>query len=259
MTPKQARFVEEYLQDLNATQAAMRAGYSRRSANEQGAQLLKRPQIAAAIEARKAARSERTQIDADWVLKRLVEEAEADVADLYDDAGNLLPVEDWPLIWRQGLVAGIDTEVIRADGVEIGTVQKVRLSDRVRRLEMIGKHVGVKAFEDQVTVHASVDLAARLQRATIRIVDADPLPVSTAPAVTPTPAPVERLPVPEPIHAAPVPAGHTALPSASSDDAVIAAKPSYTPVLDWPDQRGPAFADINYEAFSDGLLAGRNR
>lgn len=257
LTPKQARFVEEYLQDLNATQAAIRAGYSVRTANQQGPRLLESPNVNAAIEARKAARSERTQIDADWVLKRLVEEAEADVADLYDDAGNLLPVEGWPRIWRQGLVAGIDTEVIRADGVEIGTVQKVRLSDRVRRLEMIGKHVGVKAFEDQVTVHASVDLAARLQRATIRIVDADPLPVSTAPAATP--APVERLPAPEPIHAPPAPAEYAPAPSASSDDAVIAAKPSYTPVLDWPDQSGQAFADTDYETFSDGLLAGRNR
>jgi len=181
------------------------------------------------------------------------------VADLYDDVGNLLPVEKWPLIWRQGLVAGIDTEVLRADGVEIGTIQKVRLSDRVRRLEMIGKHVGVKAFEDQVTVRTSVDLAARLQRATIRIIDADPLPVSTVPAVTPAAAPVERLPISEPIHAPPAPAEQAPVSSAPGDDAIIAAKPACTPVLEWPEQSGPVFAVTDYEAFSDGLLAGRNR
>jgi hypothetical protein len=110
-----------------------------------------------------------------------------------------------------------------------------------------------------VTVRTSVDLAARLQRATIRIIDADPLPVSTAPAVTPVTAPVERLPISEPIHAPPAPAEQSPVSSAPSDDAIIAAKPAYTPVLDWPEQSGPVFAVTDYEAFSDGLLAGRNR
>ena len=71
LTPKQARFVEEYLVDLNATQAAIRAGYSERSARKQGHDNLKNPRIEAAITAAQAARSERTQITADQVVSEL--------------------------------------------------------------------------------------------------------------------------------------------------------------------------------------------
>jgi phage terminase small subunit len=76
MTPKQARFAEEYLMDLNATQAALRAGYSPASAKTLGCKLLKNPKVAAAIEAGMAARSRRTGIEADWVLQRLKEVAQ---------------------------------------------------------------------------------------------------------------------------------------------------------------------------------------
>ena len=68
MTPKQQRFVDEYLIDLNATQAAIRAGYSEKTARQVGAENLSKPDIAAAIEAQAQARSQRTKIDADMVL-----------------------------------------------------------------------------------------------------------------------------------------------------------------------------------------------
>lgn len=169
LTPKQSRFVEEYLRDLNATQAAIRAGYSSRSANEQGAQLLAKPHIMAAIDAAKAARSTETKIDAAWVLKRLAAEAEADVADIYGDDGELLPLKKWPKIWRQGLIAGFDVEEIEVDGVKVGIIRKVKVSDRVRRLELIGKHVNVNAFQEQVN-HTGLDaLGDRLERALKRV------------------------------------------------------------------------------------------
>lgn len=76
ITPKQQRFVDEYLVDLNATAAAKRAGYSERTANEQGARLLANVSVAAAISAAQSARSQRTQVTADWVLTRLQAEAE---------------------------------------------------------------------------------------------------------------------------------------------------------------------------------------
>jgi phage terminase small subunit len=153
LTDKQQRFVEEYLVDLNATQAAIRAGYSEDTASEIGYENLRKPHIAAAIEVAQKARSERTQIDADWVLRRLAVEAEADLADLYNENGSLKPVHEWPMIWRQGLVAGIEThqeyeqtdEGKRPDGV----IQKIKLSDRVRRLELLGKHIGVNAFAER--------------------------------------------------------------------------------------------------------------
>lgn len=71
LTPKQARFVEEYLCDLNATQAAIRAGYSARAAKQRGAQLLARPTIADAVAQRQTARAERVQVDQDYVIGKL--------------------------------------------------------------------------------------------------------------------------------------------------------------------------------------------
>lgn len=150
LTPKQNLFVQEYLLDLNATQAAIRAGYSARTAKQQGARLLTNVDVSSALTEAQAERSQRTKIDADWLLLRLAEEAEADVADLYAEDGTLKPVKDWPPIWRKGLVAGLDIEEIRVDGAVLGMVKKLRLSDRIKRLELIGKHIDVSAFKEDV-------------------------------------------------------------------------------------------------------------
>lgn len=172
LTAKQQRFVAEYLLDLNATQAAIRAGYSSATADKQGPRLLSHHQIKAAIDAAKIERSTELKVDASFVLRRLVDEAEADLADLYDDKNNLKPVDEWPEIWRQGLVAGVEVNVLYdgsgADHVQIGMVKKLRLSDRVRRLELIGKHVSVNAFQDQVAVSGVEALADRIARAKAR-------------------------------------------------------------------------------------------
>lgn len=150
LTPKQSRFVDEYLVDLNATQAAIRAGYSARNATKIGHQQLQHELVAAAIAKRKEERSQRTGIDADWVLNRLADEADADLADLYDETGALKPVQDWPAIWRKGLIAGVEVEEIKSEGVTIGLVRKIKISDRIKRIELIGKHVSVQAFREQV-------------------------------------------------------------------------------------------------------------
>ena len=147
MTPKQQRFIEEYLIDLNATQAAIRAGYSAKTANEQGARLLANVSVRSAIAEAKTKRSEDTQINAAWLLTRLAQESVADLSDLYDELGRVKPVKDWPLIWRQGLVAGIEVEMI---GEGAGHVTKIKISDRIKRLELIGKHIDVQAFKEKI-------------------------------------------------------------------------------------------------------------
>ncbi|KMS59145.1 terminase [Novosphingobium barchaimii LL02] len=150
MNDKQRRFAAEYLVDLNATQAAIRAGYSAKTAKQQGQRLLTNVDVQRAVTAGQSARSERTQVNSDWVLQRLALEADADLADLYDAEGTLKKVHDWPLIWRQGLVAGVDVEELRVEGVVIGSVRKVKLSDRIKRVELIGKHIDVQAFKEKI-------------------------------------------------------------------------------------------------------------
>jgi phage terminase small subunit len=76
LAPKQERFIEEYLKDLNATQAAIRAGYSKRTAKSQGQRLLTKADVLARIEDLKKERSEKAQVDADWVLQNLIKVAD---------------------------------------------------------------------------------------------------------------------------------------------------------------------------------------
>lgn len=164
LNAKQERFCQEYIIDLNATQAAIRAGYSQDTAGSQAHDLLKKPEVQTEIDRLKSERSRQTKIDANWLLTRLAAEAEADIADLYDDEGRLKPVKDWPEIWRKGLVSGVRTAVSE-DGVAF---IDVKVSDRIRRLELIGKHVSVQAFQENVN-HTGLDaLAERLERASRR-------------------------------------------------------------------------------------------
>ncbi len=89
LTPKQARFVAEYLIDLNATQAAVRAGYSARTAASQGARLLKHGGVARAVQAAQQARAVRTEITQDRVLQELARIAFFDIRRLYRADGSM--------------------------------------------------------------------------------------------------------------------------------------------------------------------------
>lgn len=160
LTPKQQRFVEEYLIDLNATQAAIRAGYSEKTAGQIGEQNLKKLEIQKAIQEALQGRKERVQIDADYVLKRLVEIDQMDVLDIMDDDGNVKPLRDWPKIWRQ-YISNIET--ISMDDGE-GWLKKIKWPDKVKNLELLGKHVSVGAFKDKIEHDVSDPLKELLSR-----------------------------------------------------------------------------------------------
>lgn len=153
LTPKQQLFVKEYLVDLNASAAAIRAGYSAKTAQWIGPRLVTKSHVAAAIAEHQQKRSERTKIDADWVLRTLAAEKTADMADIYADDGSLKPIKEWPMVFRTGIVVGVEAfeeyAGSGADRVAVGVVRKVKLSDRLRHIELIGKHVGVQAFREQ--------------------------------------------------------------------------------------------------------------
>lgn len=151
VTDKQARFIEEYCVDFNGTQAAIRAGYSLKTAAVQAYENLRKPHIARAIDQRMKILAARSDWDAMAVLKRLAAELTADLADIFDEAtGALKPVHDWPLIWRQGgVLVGVETQELPADDdgeLTNGRVVKVRLVARTKQLEMMGKHQLVQAF-----------------------------------------------------------------------------------------------------------------
>ncbi|HEJ9774090.1 TPA: terminase small subunit [Pseudomonas aeruginosa] len=148
LTKKQRLFVDEYLLDLNATQAAIRAGYSTRRAAEIGYQLLQRPEVAQDIQAAMAERSKRTEVEADYVIRRLREIDEMDVLDILEDDGSFRSIRDWPKAWRQFL-SGIEIAELfegRGDDRRIaGVLRKVKWPDKLRNLELLSRHVGTES------------------------------------------------------------------------------------------------------------------
>lgn len=105
LTPKQEMFCREYLVDLNATQAAIRAGYSDNTARKIGSENLTKPDVAQRIIDLKSQRNERLEINADYVLRRLVEIDEMDVLDIMRDDMSIKPVSQWPASWRRYEIA----------------------------------------------------------------------------------------------------------------------------------------------------------
>lgn len=161
LTDKQELFAREYLKDLNATQAAIRAGYSEKSAAAQGCENLIKPNVADRIIELKNERNDEVGIDASYVLRRLVEIDQMDAADILDDEGNMLPVSSWPKVWRTSL-SGMDINRLKMAGKNDDddsefetTIQKIKWPDKVKNLELLGKHVTVQAFKENVKTEQS--------------------------------------------------------------------------------------------------------
>ncbi|HBA8124115.1 TPA: terminase small subunit [Escherichia coli] len=149
LTDKQELFAREYLKDLNGTQAAIRAGYSEKTANEQASRLLANVNVQKFVAELKSARVEQTGIDAAYVLLRLVEIDQMDVLDILLQNGELKPIKDWPKVWRTTL-SGMDVvEMASADSAAL--LKKIKWPDKVKNLELLGKHVSVQAFKEQTS------------------------------------------------------------------------------------------------------------
>lgn len=147
LTDKQELFAREYLKDLNATQAAIRAGYSEKTAKEVGYENLTKPHVLELVAELKAQRVEQTGIDAAYVLRRLTEIDQMDVLDILLANGELKPIKDWPKVWRTTL-SGMDVvEMASADSAAL--LKKIKWPDKVKNLELLGKHVNVQAFREQ--------------------------------------------------------------------------------------------------------------
>lgn len=147
MTAKQQRFCEEYLIDLNATRAAIRAGYSPKSAKTNGPRLLENAGIRARVEAMMARLSRRTGVSAERVVRELARVAFASMPDVVDMRTATLR----PDATEDDRVAIASVRV--KDG-DMFTEHEVRMCDKVRALELLGKHLGM--FTDNVRVDGAV-------------------------------------------------------------------------------------------------------
>ncbi|MGB5834806.1 MAG: terminase small subunit, partial [Thiohalocapsa sp.] len=157
LTLKQQRFVDEYMVDLNATQAAIRAGYSPRTAEVYAWQLLQKPLVQTAVNDAVARRSTRTQIKADDVLREIARLAFSDIRGLFDEKGNLKPIHELPDDATAAL-SSFDVVTRRIPGgeaAEVEYVAKVKLWDKRGSLELLGKHL--KLFTDKIDVGGQED------------------------------------------------------------------------------------------------------
>ena len=148
LTEKQKRFAEEYLVDLNATQAAIRAGYSPDTANEQGSRLLANVNVKSTVDKMIAERSRRTGINADRVIREIAKIAFVNAGEIVDlDTALLMDkISDDDM----AAIQSVKVKTFGEDGVE----REVKLADKLKALELLGKHLGL--FKDKLEVDGSV-------------------------------------------------------------------------------------------------------
>lgn len=140
LTEKQQRFVEEYLIDLNATQAAIRAGYSEKTAYSQAERLLRNVEVQSAIVEAKSNRSDRTKITQDRVLKELSRIAFGDIRQVmsWDNEAVTLKSSDELSDADAAMVSEV-SQTVTATG---GTI-KLKVHDKMKALELAGRHLGL--------------------------------------------------------------------------------------------------------------------
>lgn len=159
LTPKQKRFVAEYLIDLNATAAARRAGYSAKTADRIGPELLGKTCVSEAIQQAIQEREKRTKITQDMVLRETAKLAFFDIRKMFDNNGKPLDISKLDDDTAAALV-GLDVQDIAdKDGDYVGYVKKYKMADKIKALELLGKHTG--AFEKHDTQTAALETAMR--------------------------------------------------------------------------------------------------
>lgn len=153
LTEKQQRFADEYLIDLNGTQAAIRAGYSPKTAAEQGSRMLRVVKVRAHIDKQLAERSKRTGINQDRVLQELARIAFVRATDVIDlETASILPdASDDDL----AVIQSVKVKNMHSDNVS-GTEREIKFTDKLKALDMLGKHLGM--FNDKVTLDGQIGI-----------------------------------------------------------------------------------------------------
>lgn len=169
-TGKPRLFCEFFISDngLNGALAARRAGYSAASSGQTAYRLINDPLCQAYIAKLSKERKERLQVDSDYVLQRLYDMDQMDIVDILNDDMSLKPLSEWPKIWRQSLNGVEIADLFENEGDArkvMGVLKKIKWIDRLKNLELLGKHVEVGAFAERVIEEDAATLAKRLQAA----------------------------------------------------------------------------------------------
>jgi len=167
----------------NQRQAAIDAGFSPNTAAAKASVMMRDERIQKRIAELMEERNKRMRVSADYVLQRLVEIDQMDVLDILQDDGGMKPIAEWPKVWRTSLSA-MDIATIKTTQASLQKengeadlsvedvehiLKKVKWPDKVKNLELIGKHVDVNAFKERVEVSGTVTIADRMARARDRV------------------------------------------------------------------------------------------
>lgn len=150
LTKKQQLFVDEYLIDLNATQAAIRAGYSVDTAREIGCENLTKPNIQEAIAKVMAERSKRTGINQDRVVLELAKIAFVKMTDIVDSQGRIKSDASSDDLACIESVKYKESESDTGSSVE----REVKIASKMKALELLGKHLGM--WNDKIDVNVAI-------------------------------------------------------------------------------------------------------
>lgn len=172
LTAMQEAYAQEYTKcPENQTQAAINAGFSPNTAAVKASVMMRDERIQKRIAELMEERNKRLRVSADYVLLRLVEIDQMDVLDILNDDGSLKPIREWPKIWRTTL-SGFDlsSTIMNMNEDSIETIlKKIKWPDKVKNLELIGKHVDVNAFKERLEVSGTVTIADRMAAARRRV------------------------------------------------------------------------------------------
>lgn len=155
LTEKQKRFADEYLIDLNATQAAIRAGYSPRSAGEQASRLLKNAKVRAYIDERMAELSRRTGVNQERILRELARIAFVNAPDLINMADAT--VREDATVDDMAAIASVRVKIIPTENGQ-GIEREIRLADKIRALDLLGKRFAMWTERQQIDANFGVQI-----------------------------------------------------------------------------------------------------
>lgn len=168
LTAKQEAFCREYLIDLNATQAAIRAGYSQKTARAIGARLLTNVDVQGAVQKAMQDRSEKTGITAARVLTEIGRLAFADIRKIFTEDGQLRPVHELPEEVAASIssVEVVTSKVPGGGPADVEYTSKIKFWDKRGSLELLGRHL--KMFTEKVEHSGRIGLEALIAEATKR-------------------------------------------------------------------------------------------
>lgn len=173
LTAMQEAYCQSYIKTPeNQTQAAINAGFSPNTAAVKASVMMRDERIQKRIAELMEERNKRLRVSADYVLLRLVEIDQMDVIDILNDDMSIKPVSEWPKVWRQYLTGFELADMFEGRGDEkelVGILKKIKWPDKVKNLELIGKHVDVNAFKERLDVNVNVTIADRIAAARKRL------------------------------------------------------------------------------------------